>query len=46
LVGRWTIGRLLLTKVWLSIAARSGAEYCKTETVLKYALRKSKYSDG
>lgn len=29
---------LSLTMVSLTIASRSGAEYCKTETVLKYAL--------
>jgi hypothetical protein len=46
LVGRWK-GKagiiLLLTKVSLTIASRSGAEYSKTETVLKYALRKFGY---
>jgi len=34
---------LLLTMVSLTIASRSWAEYCKTETVLKYALRKFGY---
>jgi len=44
--GHWLVAEkeiLLLTKVSLTIASRSGAEYCKTETVLKYALRKFGY---